>query len=326
MYDKPLLDTIKQQARTTVVAQNGDQDLGALNLLPGLWKNLPGLPGRGWNMIALPFAATPPAPNYRLLLNQYNEVLRFSLVSKAVPNRGVTKNGTTVVEADQFLVALDYEQSIAQVDAADFPDSGLAGGPGAAIHLEPGLWLQMANEAMDGVDIARLGTIPHGDSVLALGNSQILNGAPVIGDINSLPEGVAQSLTNPYLAPYLHFHEHPFKDQFDPTLPNALLREANNGVRIARTTVLSVDTAISTGGIVNIPFLQKQANPVSMRSTFWISELEEKDLNGKPKLRLQYSQVVMLNFFDRTDGLPGLISWPHVSINTMEKVPDGVTP
>lgn len=324
MYNKMLLDHLKQKDRTNEIANSGDQDLGALNLLPGVWKNQPGLPGHGWNMIALPFAAPPPAPGYRLLLNQYDEVLKFSLVSKAVPNRGLTKNGTTVVEADQFLVALDYEQSIVQVDAVDFPVSGLAGGPGEAIHLEPGLWLQMANEVIDGVDIARLSTIPHGDSVLALGTSQIINGAPVIGDINSLPEGVDQSLINPYLAPYKHFHEHPFNNLFDPTVPNALLREANKGVNIARTTVLSVDTAISTGGIVNIPFIQKQANAVSIRSTFWISELVEKDAKGKPKLRLQYSQVVMLNFFNRTDGLPGLISWPHISINTMDKVSDVV--
>jgi len=31
-------------------------------------------------------------------------------------------------------------------------------------------------------------------------------------------------------------------------------------------------------------------------------------------------QVVMLEFFGRRDGLPGRIGWPHVSINTMEKV------
>jgi hypothetical protein len=62
-----------------------------------------------------------------------------------------------------------------------------------------------------------------------------------------------------------------------------------------------------------------------MKSTFWIQELKEKDKNGKPKRRLQYSQLVMLDFFPRVDGLPpgccpGPIQWPHVSINTLEKV------
>ena len=83
-----------------------------------------------------------------------------------------------------------------------------------------------------------------------------------------------------------------------------------------------VDTAVETGGIVNIPFIVKQANAADMKSTFWIQELAEQDDSGNPKLRLQYLQIVLLDFFERRDGLPGLIRWPHVSINTMEKVAD----
>jgi hypothetical protein len=86
-----------------------------------------------------------------LLVNQFNEELKFSLVDKAVANRGIRRNGT-VVEADQFVVALDYEQHISQIAADDFPNSGLAGPPGLAIHHEPGLWLHMANEADNGTE------------------------------------------------------------------------------------------------------------------------------------------------------------------------------
>ncbi|MCI5159263.1 MAG: hypothetical protein D3906_12690 [Candidatus Electrothrix sp. AUS1_2] len=107
---------------------------------------------------------------------------------------------------------------------------------------------------------------------------------------------------------------------FDPVEPWKLLEEANKGVEIVRTTVLDVDSAVETGGIVNIPFIVKQANAASMRSFFWIQELAETDAKGNPKLRLQYLQVVMLDFFPREDGMPGLIRWPHVSINTLEKV------
>ena len=56
-----------------------------------------------------------------------------------------------------------------------------------------------------------------------------------------------------------------------------------------------------------------------MTATFWIQELEEKNENGDPKLRIQYTQTVMLDFFEVPSG-SGLIKWPHVSINTMEKV------
>jgi len=105
---------------------------------------------------------------------------------------------------------------------------------------------------------------------------------------------------------------------------NAILRFANKGVKIDRTTVLSVDSRRVDAGVVNLPFAAREAEPVSMRSTFWIQELEEKYPDGKPKLRLQYSQVVMLNFFrPREDQLPGRATWPHVSINTLERVYEG---
>lgn len=212
--------------------------------------------------------------------------------------------------------------------AEDFPISGNAGDPGTAIHREPGLWLFMTNELIDNLDIARLATIPHGDSVLALGKFVESDGVSTIPGVNGLPDGVNQDLdADPYLAPYKHFHDNPFKGNvtaqgfpgFDPTSPQQLLDLANQGVTVVKTTTLPVDTMRPTGGIVNIPFVDKQANATSMKATFWIQELDEKDVNGDPKLRLQYLQVVLLDFFPRRDGLPGSIRWPHVSINTLEK-------
>ncbi len=310
---------VRKKGRYTGSGKPADSELGPLKHLVGKWSNLPNLPGRGWNMIALPFAATPPNRlNYRLLMNQYNEDLVFDLVDKGVPNRGIKKTGATTKNTDQTLATIDYQQTISQIAAADSPASGLEGDPGAPIHHEPGLWLHMRNERTDGLDIARLGSIPHGDSVLALGKSKTSNGAPTIPDVNGLPIGVSQDLANnPYLAPYEHFNRNPFQNLFEPVNPSQLLDAANQGVNIRRTTELEVDTAIDPGGVINIPFIVKQANAADMKSTFWIQELAG---SGKPRFRLQYLQVVILDFFPRRDGLPGLIRWPHVSINTLEKV------
>lgn len=320
MLDQEQFDIMQNRGRIIEYAKAGDKELGPLKHLPGVWKNLPNLPGRGWNMIALPFVpppSNPPRPNYRLLLNQYNEELKFTLVDKGVPNRGILRNPGGAVQTDQFIAALDYDQSIVQIAAADSPDSGKAGNPGLAIHREPGLWLHMLNETTDELNIARLGTIPHGDSVLALGSGKKSEGPPNIFDVNGLPIGVNQDLNSSYLSPYKHFHDHLFQGLFDPTIPNDLLKKANQGINIKKTTTLSVDTSTS-GGISNIPFIVKHANATSMKCTFWIQEVLQDD--GTTKLRLQYSQVVMLDFFPRQDGLPGLIEWPHVSINTLEKV------
>jgi hypothetical protein len=68
----------------------------------------------------------------------------------------------------------------------------------------------------------------------------------------------------------------------------------------------------------------RQANASEMKATFFIQELAETDGYGRPKLRMQYVQVVQLDFFPRFDGGPGRIKWPHVSINTLEKVSDEV--
>ena len=314
-------------------AEAGTKDLGALQLLPGKWR------GRktGWNMIALPFQGAPTGFNFRVLMNQYDEDLNFTFVDSGVPNRGLL-DPATGPDFDQFLVTLDYQQQIKQVVAEDFPASGLAGDRGLAIHHEPGLWLNMKNLRTGGLDIARLASIPHGNSLLALGHSKTDTRMPDIPMINGLPLGRFEDIesggydfeTDPYLAPYKHYIDNPFFGTsssaggfpgFSPGDMNAILRHANRNVNIVRTTTLAVDTKLENAGVVNIPFIVKEAEATSMRSTFWIQELKEKDPYGKPKLRMQYSQVVMLDFFrPREDQLPGRAQWPHISINTLHKV------
>ncbi|MFO6451905.1 MULTISPECIES: heme-binding protein [unclassified Aeromicrobium] len=324
------LEALRGRFRTVEQAVPGDEDLGPFKLLPGTWSNEPDLAGRGWNMIALPFGPPQGAtfrPPYRLLMNQYNEKLTFSLVDKAVPNRGIAPAaGGLTPNADQLLVALDYEQGIKQIVSEDFPSTSLTGAPDTAIHHEPGLFLSMTDPLdEDVVDIARLATIPHGDSVLGLGVATVSDGPPTIPGINALPLGVNQDVdANPYLQPYKHFRDAPFRGLFNPVDSTALLKAANEGVDIVRTTRLEFDSTVATGGISNIPFIVRQANASEMKSTFWIQEVRNAD--GGIDLRLQYAQVVQLDFFDRFDGGPGRIKWPHVSINTLAKVEDPPAP
>lgn len=319
--------------------------LGPLEHLRGCWQSK----GFGWNLIALPFETAPqPAGfNYRVLMNQYNENLKFGFVDDNVPNRGLPITPPPLGQApfpvaDQQIATLDYLQLIVQVAASDFPNSGKAGGSCTAIHHEPGLFLHMKNRATADhnvpsdsglINIARLGNIPHGNTVLALGGSKVIDGPPTIPELSALPLGVTGNIDHSeYLLPYRHFVQNPFKGivgqpgfpGFHPIDANALLRLANEqGQAITKTTELTFDTSFNRGGVLNIPFIHAQANAASVRSTFWIMELEGHTA-ADPKLRLQYSQVVMLDFFGRRDGLPGLIQWPHVSINTLEKVAENV--
>jgi len=325
MLSNDRIESMAKEGRYVAQAKSGDEDLGPLQLLPGVWKNTSELNGRGWNMIALPFADPP--FNYRLLMNQYNERLNFSIVDKGVPNRGIGMNGQTG-ETDQFVVTLDYDQEITQIAGDDriaklnapVEPSGTGGeADGKVIHREPGLWLYMTNFNTDGIDIARLGSVPHGDSLLALGKSvDVIDGPPTIPPINGLPIGVSHDLNSQYLGPYKFYEDHPFKNLFKPVDATELLRGAVPGT-VKKTTVLHVDSTLDHAGVKNIPFIVRQANAESITATFWIQEVEEIGPNGKPRIFLQYAQSSMLDFFGRRDGNPGLIKWPHVSINTMEK-------
>ena len=348
----------RAKTRHIEIAKPFDDELGPLKLLPGIWKNTNADVPFGWNCIALPFVTDPPPAgfNYRLMVNHYRETLQFFTADKGATNRGIERGAGGPSDLDQFVVALDYQQLVEQVAVDEFPKSGpdLAtdklADPGAAIHHEPGLFLFMTNHTTDGINIARLGTVPHGDSLLAMGRfdaaADIFDGPPDIPAVNGFPEGVLvprddtaggpddllKPLESLYMGPYKHFHDNPFFGTvpagtpgfpgFNPVHPEELLRGAQPAPeKVKKTTRLDMTTsATEAAGILNIPFIVKHANATSMKSTFWIMELDEPGVGDEPKLVMQYLQVVMLDFFPRRDGIPGLIGWPHVSINTLEKV------
>src|SRR5262249_2605943 len=89
---------------------------------------------------------------------------------------------------------------------------------------------------------------------------------------------------------------------------------------VRETTTLRFSTKIETGGIVNIPFVVEQANATEMDVTFWIMELDELDAEGNPRLIMAYHQVVMLDFFPQPADPTARVTWPHCSINMMERI------
>lgn len=338
-----LYEVDERKREFDVAPKEEERDLGPLSLLPGLWRNdaentSSRTFGRGWNLIALPFRGEN-RPPYRLLMNQYNEEIRFTFVDDMVPNRGV-RFGQDPANTDQFIVTIDYQQTIRQIAAEDDAKTPLAGTPNLPIHHEPGLFLHMLNERTDGIDVARLATIPHGNAATALGKSRTYAGPPQDIDMTSgFPEGatvdggdidaaVDSADTNPdnaYLLPYKHFTDEPFPGVvgvpiFSAKTPFDTLKGALGAFDVKQTTELRMDTAMQDAGIVNIPFIERQADANFMRSVFYIMELNETDADGKTRLALAYTQFIFLDFFRRRDGQEGLIRWPHISINVMEKV------
>src|SRR6202451_1250693 len=119
--------------------------LGLLAELAGTWH------GKGFNLIARPDREGN-APLF-LELNQTSETLRFDPIATSIPNRGNSQD-------DIELFGLTYLQKITDTVT------------GGALHIEPGIWIHVPSQDSGGTQsFARMGNIPHGNSLLAQGSA-----------------------------------------------------------------------------------------------------------------------------------------------------------
>jgi hypothetical protein len=189
---------------------------------------------------------------------------------------------------------------------------------GQPLHIEPGLWLNVpATTVPEGpATVVRQGTIPHGNSVLALGNPVTVPSGPEINPVDSTP-----TASTPFPPGYLDPFENPplppgFKLPYVKNL-NLALQDTIQGQKIIQTVALPISTvapaqgpATQVGGIVNMPFDVRNANATRLDAVFWIETVQQPD-GISTFLQLQYTQTVILNFLD--------INWPHISVATLTK-------
>ena len=140
--------------------QNITDNLGLLADLAGTWR------GKGFNLIARPDFHD--KTDLYLQLNQTREHLKFDPIGSPIPNRGFGQD-------DIELFGLTYLQQIS--DAAK----------DGALHIEPGIWVTQPPTTFppetapaQGQLVARMGTIPHGNSLLAEGIAEPFTGPPVL--------------------------------------------------------------------------------------------------------------------------------------------------
>jgi hypothetical protein len=336
-------------------------DLGYLAELAGTWE------GFGFNLIGRPDKQGG-SPVF-LELNQTFETLSFTPISSTIPNRGFAVD-------DIELFGLTYLQKITDTVT------------GGALHIEPGIWIHVPSQDNGCIQsVARMGTIPHGNSLLAQGSaikSDPFNGNPFDPDkfaaVNTAPFPVEDAFpltaTPPgsgkgMPAPGTLSGFRPY-DLFDLTTasvnfrtpagntppialptnilgvlmqdvildPTKLLTAALSGQTISSMVVIDIATVPSLlqkqpspssgpqpppvdilqnvqgagGGIENIPFLQTNADAATTFATFWIEEISAPT----KFLQLQYVQTVFLNF-PALGGSGSNLSWPHVSVATLQK-------
>ncbi len=278
--------------------------LGLLADLAGTWI------GTGFNIIALPdFDKRPPSTGpkpFRLELNTTQETLTFTPIGGNVPNRGSLtafpspQDPTPTGQNDINLHGLTYLQQVSDANTH------------SGIHIEPGIWIRVpaSNIPKQEETYVRLATIPHGDSLVAQSSfAQNVPGGPKIDETeSSLPIGIPHEAQQDYNQPYF-FTAPPAGAQKSWIInPNLALTAAIQNQKIIKTTVLQISTD-PAGGIVNIPFVVKNANAVKMTAIFWIETVEQA--NGSTFQQLQYTQNVTLDFLG--------IQWPHISVATLVK-------
>jgi hypothetical protein len=283
--------------------------LGPLGELPGTWV------GSGFNLISLPDKHD--NKPFRLKLNATKETLSFRPIGAPIPNRGS-------VQDDIEFLGVHYFQQVSDAKT------------NVALHLEPGLWLNTpitTNPPQPKAGVARLGTIPHGDSVAAQGDFLTVKGGPKIDPVDSTPftldpaTGARKNETNEvYIAPFKNTQLPDGIPAGAIANPNLVLTNAISQQNIVNTIVLFVSanpvggingTPIAPpnqpnaggGGIVNLPFVVANANAISFSAIFWIETVQNPD--NTQFLQLQYTQTVILDFIG--------IKWPHISVATLVK-------
>jgi hypothetical protein len=235
--------------------------------------------GHGFNTVSLPDFDNPSgAQPFRVKLNATREILEFTKIGGTVPNRG----------------------SKGQLDINLF---GLRRVPETKVPVQP-------------ETVVRMGSIPHGTTILAQGFSLTVQSGPRFDVASTTPMKGTVPITNPtYLAP---FSAATLPPGFHPTFlqnPNLALQADILGQNIVETTVLVISTSakpdkqLLAGNIGNIPFVDSNAKITSLDATFWIEKVQQSDEHVF--MQLQYTQTIILDFLD--------IRWPHISVATLLK-------
>lgn len=301
-----------------IAAGGGDQNcdilekLGPLAGLIGTWVSTR---YGGFNVMPIP---QDNAPNGFILKNMpYYEVMTFSAIQGKVANRAGN------YEQDAYTIF--YSQ---RVFFAEGPQKD------ELIHAENGSWLHQVTapqgqgklnkppyvpDAPDPIPkqdenrtIVKQVSVPHGNSILAIGHHNSFNSAPTIPVANALPSDGGNCFKVPYGT------QTPYNPNVNPNivLQVALDSLSQQGIGVVNTTVLDVDTQ-TDGNIANTPFMKAHSDVPMFKTTMWLERLS----NGKEML--QYTQDITLEFSLINGDDPSKRSkykFPHITANTLFKV------
>jgi hypothetical protein len=300
--------------------------LGPLAYFIGTWtnQNLPGTNAGGpdspysYNVMPLP-QVDPSSPTGYILKNfTYYEELTFTAIHGNAPNRGGI--------GQQVSYTLFYEQRVYLAEGPN-KDALIHAENGSLLLLldtqqplgpygngdQPGLGNQIVQNSVaptQPFNLVKQVSVPHGNSILALGNytgANAASGVPQIPVASVLPGGVntqQYTVDDPVSNPQPSLTANP-----NQVLVNALAaRPCTNFLH------LSMSTTNGKGAVTNIGYEQQHANVAQYDFDYWLEAFDGTD----NYTQLQYTQTITLQL-----PIPGhqqLVTFPHVTANTLTKV------
>lgn len=318
-FSQPLAQDPAQTSPGVPLAQ-----LGPLQYLIGTWTNqdLPGTTAGGrdnpyaYNVMPLP-QKDPSTPSGYILKNfSYYEELTFTAIHGNAPNRGGI--------GQQVCYTLFYEQRVYFAEGPN-KDALVHAENGSLLYIldttqplgpygngdQPGLGTLTVENSVPPTqrfNLVKQVSVPHGNSILALGNYTTASdgiGIPMIPVANPLPSGVP---TQQYTV------DDPVSNP-QPALtanPNQVLVNALDARPCSNFIHLGMSSQNGSGGVTNIGYEQQHANVMQYDFDYWLESFD----NGQTYTQLQYTQTITLQI-----PIGGtVVSFPHVTANTLTKV------
>jgi len=295
--------------------------LGPLEHLVGTWtnQNISGLnmgdtsSPYSYNVMPLP-QTDPSSPDGFILKNfSYYEELTFSAIHGNAPNRGGTgtqvantifyeqrvyfaegpaKDQLVHAENGSLLFLSDKTQQLGPYGNGQNPGLGNLTVAGSVAPTQPH-------------DIVKQVSVPHGNSILAVGDYQSGTGSPVIPAVPSIiPAGV-----NP--APYNTVGVGNPSVAFTAN-PNLPLNNALAAPSVSVNNFIQLNVANRGNPVTNIGFEQQHARVTNYSASYWLEAFSA----GGDFTQLQYSQTIWMDIPINQQ----IISFPHVTTNTLTKV------
>jgi len=313
-----------------------------INKLVGTWNSPVNTP-TGYNVMPVPagnkqMKSSTALDDWQNKNFYYYEEMTFTAPGEA-PNRGQF--------FQQGCYGLAYEQRVyfapntVGLGGLKYQPAVAAENENGLVHYENGLWLHTQFEAQPEAaygatlpyppldpstgqpiptptppanPIVKQVSVPHGNSILALGNVTNIDGLPThkVSALNERPFLLDSSIPNPVLV-----------------LQAAVDDLAKMQGKTFKTTLLSVSTDPASGGsVTNIPFEVGNADVTGYEMGLWIIEVFDTATSTTPiSTILQYLQKIPMTFFITQSptaggkGDKGLKeTFYHITANTLVKV------